>query len=603
MIEVQYDKVSKENKNPAILLSSKAGSYFYQSVASKNSRFEGLYTMEPDDTGWNLYKSLDRVQLMPIAETLQFIGAVPMVHYSDTSSVRYFLLDNGVLSIKFQNYYGIANLILDPRAIYDFEECSRVISQSLELNDDIISLKCYVDGDTPYSYFVSIYCKQPFSFDDKTQEEDFYPLESSRKSSPDKWSSRARVSVDFSGDGTLYITSAKTKIESESRLKSVLKDRSDQLRVTIHNNSQFNFDESATSSLFNQAYQSAKISLESLKIEHDLGGVYAGLPWFFHWWSRDEAISLGALIELKQYDYVKSLLVKQSKNFLLDGRISCRFPKMDLASADSTGWCATRLFQLIHVQPKLFSKSEMLDLFEIFSSNVKILEDNYLKDGLIVSEAWETWMDTGDERDKRDGYLIEIQVLHQRIHDLIGLLARHLSIDIVPVNRLTLIKERFFQDVLYDRLDHTGVPDQIFRPNLFICYYVYHDLLTPSEWETCFDQLIEHLWLDWGGFSSIQIGSELYRDSYTGETNESYHRGDSWYYINNMAALCLKHLNYNKYKCYVDKVLEASSNEIVFMGASGHHAEVSSAKSQESQGCLSQAWSASMYIELFNSLS
>ncbi|MCO4781492.1 MAG: hypothetical protein KC646_04155 [Candidatus Cloacimonetes bacterium] len=603
MVDIQYDKVSKEQDNPAILLSSKAGSYFYQSVSNKNSRFEGLYTMEPNSDGWNMYKSLDRVQLMPIAETLQFIGAVPMVHYSDTSSVRYFLLDSGVLSIKLQNYFGSATISLDPREIYDFEDCSRVITQVGEQCEDIVSFRCDINGTTPYSYFVSVYCKQEFKFDSQALFEDHYPLESMRNSTPDKWSTHGCLEVDFCGDGTLYFTSGTSKELSESRLKSVLKDRSDQLRVSIHNNQQFDFNRKSSSDLHNQAFQSAKISLESLKVDHDVGGIYAGLPWFFHWWSRDEAISLGALIELKQYDYVKSLLIKQCSNFLDDGRVSCRFPKMDLASADSTGWCATRLFQLIHLQSNLFTKQELQSLYDIFTHQVTRIEQNFLKDDLIISHEWETWMDTGDHRDKRDGFLIEIQVLHQRIHDLIALLATHLDIKAVKIDRISVIKDSFFHNFLYDRIDPHGKLDSISRPNLFICYYIYHQLLTRDEWEKCFDHIIPDLWLEWGGFASIEIGSELYQESYTGETNESYHRGDSWYYINNMAALCLKHLNYPKYKKYVDTILDASSNEIVFMGASGHHAEVSSAKVQESQGCLSQAWSASMYIELFNSLS
>ncbi|MCJ8344825.1 hypothetical protein MJH12_04740, partial [bacterium] len=69
MIEVQYDKVSQECENPAILLSCKNGSYFYQSVSTKHSRFEGLYSFEKDGKDWNLYKSLDSIQIMPIAET------------------------------------------------------------------------------------------------------------------------------------------------------------------------------------------------------------------------------------------------------------------------------------------------------------------------------------------------------------------------------------------------------------------------------------------------------------------------------------------------------------------------------------------------------
>ncbi|MCJ8346289.1 hypothetical protein MJH12_12160, partial [bacterium] len=534
-----------------------------------------------------------------IAETLQFIGAVPMVHYSDTSSVRYFLLDNGVLSIKLQNFYGTANLYFDPRSIYDFEECSREFSLVDCFKENICTLRCRILGKQSYDYFVSIHCKQDFEFDFDCIKEDLYPLEKSRSSSPDRGSILGCMNVDFHGDGTLYIASGRSQQESEDRLQFVLQDRSEQLRVTVHNNQQFNFDQTTHVDLLNQAYQSAKISLSSLCVDQDIGGIYAGLPWFFHWWTRDEAISLGAFLELKDYQYVKKILLKQTENFLQDGRISCRFPKMDLASADSTGWCATRLLQLLYVKSSVFSKKELQSLYDVFTHNVALIENNYLKDDLISSGAWESWMDTGDQRDKRNGFLIEIQLLHQRIHDAIDLLAKLLKITNAKVDRLGIIRDRFFKSVLIDRLDPKGNSDLVARPNVFISYYVYHQLLTKEQWESCFDHLIDRLWLDWGGFASIEIDSELYLDTYTGETNDSYHRGDSWYYLNNMAAICMKHLNHKKYKIYIDQIMCASSNEIVFMGASGHHAEVSSASNQESQGCLAQAWSASMFIELF----
>ncbi|PCJ18618.1 MAG: hypothetical protein COB02_10800 [Candidatus Cloacimonadota bacterium] len=603
MIDVQYKKVAKDCDNPAILLSCKQGAYFYQSISQKNSRFEGLYSLETDNEAWNLYKSLDTIQLMPIAESLQFIGAVPMVHYSDASSIRYFLLENGVLSIKLQNYYGIANLFFDPRAIYDFDNCERILKLITKSKDNIISLECIINSSSPYSYFVSIYCTQDYTFDALAQVEHFYPLEKFRNSTPDKGNISGSLDINFQGDGTLYIASAKTQEESENKLNSILQDRSEQLRVTIHNNQDFDFGKKLSSDLYNQAFLSAQISLKSLCTNINEGGVYAGLPWFFHWWSRDESISLGAFLELKNYSFVKKVLLRQANNFLDDGRISCRSPKMDLASADSTGWCATRLLQLLHIKSSIFTKLELESLYDIFSKNIKILESNYLVDGLLSSGAWETWMDTGEHNDKRDGFLIEIQLLNQRIHDLIEYLATLLNKENDRVNRLAFIKEKFLKEILYDRFDFNGDVDKVVRPNIFIAYYVYHQLLSPSEWEKCFDQMIDNLWLDWGGFSSIDKKSELYHDTYTGETNESYHRGDSWYYINNMAALCMKHLNYKKYEFYVDKILDASSNEIVFMGASGHHAEVSSASKQESQGCLSQAWSASMFIELFTSLS
>ena len=55
-----------------------------------------------------------------------------------------------------------------------------------------------------------------------------------------------------------------------------------------------------------------------------------------------------------------------------------------------------------------------------------------------------------------------------------------------------------------------------------------------------------------------------------------------------------------KYDFYIDKIIDASSEEILFKGFIGHHAELSSAKELRSEGCLCQTWSSAMFIELIN---
>jgi len=66
---------------------------------------------------------------------------------------------------------------------------------------------------------------------------------------------------------------------------------------------------------------------------------------------------------------------------------------------------------------------------------------------------------------------------------------------------------------------------------------------------------------------------KFFISEHTGENNESYHNGDSWFWINNLAAICLYRLDRKKYKKYIDKIIEASTKEILWQGAIGHHAE------------------------------
>ena len=133
---------------------------------------------------------------------------------------------------------------------------------------------------------------------------------------------------------------------------------------------------------------------------------------------------------------------------------------------------------------------------------------------------------------------------------------------------------------------------------VFIAAYVYPDLLANKEWETCFENSLRSLWLDWGGLSTIDKANKLFAGTDTGENIRSYHRGNSWFWINNLAALALNKINNKKFKNQVQKIIDASAEEILWKECIGCHSEISSAKQLESKGCFSQAWSNAMFIEM-----
>ena len=57
-------------------------------------------------------------------------------------------------------------------------------------------------------------------------------------------------------------------------------------------------------------------------------------------------------------------------------------------------------------------------------------------------------------------------------------------------------------------------------------------------------------------------------------------------------------INKERFKPYIEKIIDASTGEILWKGFIGHHSELSSAKELKSEGCLCQAWSSAMYLEL-----
>ncbi|HLF55085.1 MAG TPA: amylo-alpha-1,6-glucosidase, partial [Candidatus Nanoarchaeia archaeon] len=147
-----------------------------------------------------------------------------------------------------------------------------------------------------------------------------------------------------------------------------------------------------------------------------------------------------------------------------------------------------------------------------------------------------------------------------------------------------------------------GSNDDTVRPNIFIAAYAYFELLSKREWISCFDYVLPRLWLDWGGLSTLDKNHLCFVPDHSGEVPKSYHCGDSWFWLNNLAALVLFAFDKKKYKNYVQHILKASTSEILYEGAVGHHSELSSASEFKPAGCLAQAWSAAMYVELIEEL-
>ena len=114
----------------------------------------------------------------------------------------------------------------------------------------------------------------------------------------------------------------------------------------------------------------------------------------------------------------------------------------------------------------------------------------------------------------------------------------------------------------------------------------------------CFENSLKSLWLGWGGLSTIDINNKLFTDDHTGEINKSYHRGDSWFWLNNLAAIELNKINPKKFQNQIQKIISASTEDILWKGCIGCASELSSAKELKSQGCFNQAWSDAMYIEM-----
>ncbi len=340
------------------------------------------------------------------------------------------------------------------------------------------------------------------------------------------------------------------------------------------------------------AYNACRLSLDQLTVD---GRIHAGLPWFFQIWSRDELLSMKNLSPVDKKRIIYSYLDRLQE----DGRVPNIVGDDSKTNADSVGW----LFKRIDECFGEFTLEERDHVLERFMESISRIKENYIRDVFLMNGAGETWMDTVCRGDGRSGYRIEIQSMLLRMYAL-GCRLTRLKKGEKSSNLFNLlekdlsgrVREHFWKkNVLWD-----GVDDSTARPNIFIAAYVYPELLSRGEWIKCFRNILSRLWLSWGGLSSIDKSSELFMENHTGERPDSYHRGDSWFFLNNMAALVLYMTEREKFRRYIDGIIEASTKDILWDGMLGHHSEISSAAMQESCGCGMQAWSSATYLELID---
>ena len=232
--------------------------------------------------------------------------------------------------------------------------------------------------------------------------------------------------------------------------------------------------------------------------------------------------------------------------------------------------------------------------FSNLKKSADILFKNSTKDSLAFNKSQETWMDSIS----REGFRIEIQCLRIAVYDLLHNATKAKVYGDLRDKLAKITKKRFLENnCLKD-----GIQDSTIRPNVFIAAYIYPKLLSVQEWIKCFDTMLPKLWLEWGGLSTIDTENQEFHKYSTGQNAESYHNGDSWYWINNLAAIVLCRTDRKRYKEYISKIYNASRDEILFKGFIGCHSELSSAAMHESNGCLSQAWSSAMFVELCREL-
>lgn len=597
--------VEKDSEDCQFMLSNGNGTSFIY-MTEPLTRFQGFFWYNNQE----MYKIIEQIRFIGAQKPHTIENRFSHARITDDKGTKEIFVPKGkdCLVVDSHNEFE-CELQLDIRHAYDSREFGRFYE--LSTSKDVIIIKFIkltdekedpVHGKTEYTTYVCIAADKPQFEAVKKFVENHYPIDEKRNSAPFSRHvysalrlTTKRMCIAVSNEKKDAIKQARyvykkynKLVKRDSIVESIFLDDSElnQRRFLKKVNSIKN-------PLLRMAYLCSLDSLSKLYVRKDKR-IFAGLPWFFQYWTRDEAITLKAFMLNEQYRIADSILKLQTKNIGPHGLVPNRIPESKLASADGVGWVFKRVEDLINASYRL-NKSDMKYYQDNLEHSIYLQRKFLTRDVFAVNGPKETWMDTtvGDQ-DTREGVRIEIQAARLMMYSLIYCFEWESKYRELEEGLRTKAREKLFNDnYLLD-----GLWDETKRPNVFLAHYLYPDLLDKDEWIRTFDNVLEAIWLPWGGLSSIDKNHHLFRPEHTGETNESYHRGDSWFWVNNLAAICMYRLDKYHFKEYIEKIISASTHEILFSGCAGHHAEVSSASKLQSQGCTIQAWSAATYIEL-----
>jgi hypothetical protein len=546
-------KITSGQNSASFILSNKKESFCWINDFP-DSRFQGVFFA----IGGKIFRVIESIN--PARDTSELTNKFSLVERKKEKNKEIFFMPDNLNAFSYETEEE-SDIYLDFKEIYSNDYSNYVV----EKTKDGLLVSLDYQGE---KFYLSIIFDGDFSLGDKWFYR-MYDYDKGRNSSPSDRnvfylgkikSKKIIFFVSRNKEEALekskefFKNTEKYKKEKEKRVEKIFKKIKDK-KVSL-------------------AYNSCRVLLDNLATDK---GLFAGLPWFFQYWSRDELISLKGLYGFDKKSS-KEIILKWIRS-LKSGWIN--FPakyktngEPEGLSIDACGWLLKRLELFPELKKGL--KNELISFFETLDEEFIRIKNN-------------TWMDSITRETP-----VEIQAMKLYALKMAFELTGKKSFSEKERELKEKVLEKFYnkEGWLYDSVDGK------IRPNIFIAYYFYPELLERKQWEKVFDNELKELWLEWGGLATISKKDFLYHPDYSGETPGSYHNGDSWFWINNLAALVLYDLNNKKYVKYIKKILEASTEEILFMNAIGNHCELSSASSLKSEGCPSQAFSAAMYVEM-----
>ena len=580
-----------------LVLGNDMGNFFY--LSGEETRYQGFYFADHGnyEKKPNIYKLIDEIRILDRDEIVEIKNNFfkVMRESKDKISEDYFMPDgHNALCLKASKKVQ-AEVVLDIRHPYDSRQLGRFYN--VEIRDDYLVVgytkrRDWQEDNLGDKKEFGLFLAVKTDKDSFTKIGEFfsryYPKDQKRNSYP--WDRYVFRAFQMTFKKAVFAV-GKTKKEAIEEAEAVFKDWDKLYKKTRDEHSNLPAFK-ITDTEIKMACLCAQNSIRTLISKNKYVGAYAGIPWFFQYWHRDEAVSLAQIYKLDK-KVAEEIIIAQLDVILdKDAFSKQRFPEsaQETQSADAIGILARECFEIFkNYRVSKFFRADVVKKFEKIVP--KILQER-MQDRLIKNNPQETWMDSMD----RDGFRIEVQAGILALYRFLYLETDNDQYKMLLEDLERETVKRFYRDgMLWDCADSGTI-----RPNIFLAYHLYPELLVKEKWERCFDKILPELYLEWGGIASLSQVDSRFVAKDSGEGSSSYHNGDSWYFMNNLVASVLYRINPAKYSEYINEIMDASTNEILYMGTVGHHSEISSAMCQESLGCEAQLWSSAMYLNFFD---
>lgn len=542
------------------------------------TRYQGWFMPDKD----HFYKIVDRIEVVNQDRSLDQV--VSLTHTPQGATFEY----QSGLKLSWEVHPGKTGiclnlskearlrLILDMRAMYQFPHFQRNYTLSSAEKGSVCQVE-YQDEFTGRPLALWVKSKTAFTPVETWQEES-YPLDEARHSPP--FQLYTFVAAETSTTSLILGAgfSLPEATNSGKAASALEKHPFGPQNVGIN----YSHD-----TLLNQISTAKSTVNQALRYLQSPRGLYAGLPWFHQVWSRDELITALGLPPGQQEEIIQQYLGKG----LRDGELPT-FQGASTTCADGVGWLCL-LVQEFGIEKLSPENRNRLKRF-LLTAHDQLRAHRQAGHGLIASLPQATWMDTLP----RAGYRIEIQSMYALLLEMLFFLTGNQEFGREHLRFLGKVRQQFYQNgYLWD-----GHDDPTIRPNIFIAYLTQPDLLPASSWESVFDTALKALRCPWGGLSSLDHSSPNFKAYSSGEDNLSYHQGDSWFFINNLAAIALHRFNHHRYGSVIVDILQSSTEEILWHNFLGMPGEISSAAVFDSWGCGLQAFSGGSYLALLEEL-